>query len=111
MIRMLWTRRPAGVDKGVVQKLLNVVNNLLFEDFRVINEHADTSSRLLHGELVTWPDGFIDVVAKKADKAAHGVLGNRPLFSATPANWRARRAVRHAMTNLNVTPAKQLMTD
>jgi hypothetical protein len=45
---MLRTRGPARIYKRVVQRLLNVVNNPLFEVGCIISEHPDPGDRLLH---------------------------------------------------------------
>lgn len=107
---MLGTCRPARIHESVVEKLLNVVNNPLFEVLCVISEHSDASNRLLHGRFVSTPNGLNEIVPKQAHQTVCVHLGNWPFLFPTSSDYIARRAVCYAITNLNVALAKDLMT-
>ena len=62
MIRVLGARRPARVDKSVMEKLLNVV-----EIVSIISEHSNASNRLLHRWFVATPNGLHEIMPKQAN--------------------------------------------
>ena len=74
MVRVLGTRRPGRVDKGVMEKLLNVVNNPLFEVFWFISEHSNAGNRLFYRGFVATPNGLREIMGKQANHT----LGVRP---------------------------------
>lgn len=63
---MLGARRPARVDKSVMEKLLNVVNNPLFEILWIISEHSNSGNRLLYRWFVATSNGLHDIMLEQA---------------------------------------------
>ena len=48
-MRVLRTRGPTRIDIGIMEKLLNVVDNPLFEVSRIISEQANPRDRFVDG--------------------------------------------------------------
>jgi hypothetical protein len=53
MIRVIRTPRPGGVDKRVVQTLLNVADDLVLECVGIVVEQPDASSSLFGCRFVS----------------------------------------------------------
>jgi hypothetical protein len=62
VIRMLGTCWPARVDKCVVQKLLNVVNDPLLEIRRIVSEHSNAADRFLYRRSVAVANGLQKII-------------------------------------------------
>ena len=111
MIGMVGTGRPARIHKGVVEKLLNVVNNLLFEVLWTISEYPDASHCLLDDRLVIAPNGLEEIVPEQANQTLGVRLANRAIFFPISPDFLARPTVRDSIADPNVARAKDLLTD
>jgi hypothetical protein len=108
---MLGTRRPARIHERVMEILLNIIDNLLFELFRIVTEHAASSNRLLDRRLVVLPKSHEKVVAEQPDQTVRVRLRDGAFFFPATSDFIARCAVRDAVANLNVALAEHLSTD
>jgi hypothetical protein len=58
MIGVVGTRWPARIDERVMQILLHVVYDPLFEIRRIVHEHPDAADRLVHDRFMTAAYGL-----------------------------------------------------
>ena len=68
-MRVLVTRRPARVDEGIVQILLNVVNDPLLEVHRIVGEHPSVAGRSLYQPFVGAACRIQKILIQEPDNA------------------------------------------
>jgi len=107
-MRVLRTRGPTRIDIGIMEKLLNVVDNPLFEVSRISSEQANPRDRFVDGRFMTGPDSSDDVTQQEAAYAIGLDVGNRAVLFAIPSGHFARRAIRNAITNQDVAQAEDV---
>ena len=111
MVRVLGALRPTRVDEGVMQKLLHVVNNPLFEINWILREHAQAGNRFSHHLLMARTEGRNEILFKQESHTLCVRRGDRTLLFPAPSEFLAGRAIRHAIANDHVTPAEHLKAD
>ena len=93
-----------------METLLNITDNLLFEVFRIITEHAVSSDCLLDHRLVVLPKSNEKIVAEQPNETVRVRARLGPRLPAA-VGLHARCAVRDAVANLNVALAEHPPTD
>jgi hypothetical protein len=111
MIRVLGTRRPARIDKGVMKTLLNIVHNPLLEISWVFAEHSEAGSGLRHDRLGTGSDGLDESMLKQANDSVRISLRDWAVGFSALSHFLARRAVRYPVPNHNMTRAEHIRTN
>jgi hypothetical protein len=111
MIRVLGTRRPARIDKGVMKTLLNIVHNPLLEIRWVFAEHSEAGSGLRHDRLVTGSDGLDEIILKQANDSVRISLRDLAVGFSALSHFLARHAVRYPVPNRNMTRAEHIRTN
>lgn len=66
MIRVLGACRPTRVDERVMEKLLDVVDDTLFEIAWVIREHPNARNRLLDRPFMAPTNGRLEIPGEQA---------------------------------------------
>lgn len=63
------TGGPARIDKRVMDKLLNLVDNPLFKVLWIGTGHPEASNRLTHRCFVPAPNGLHEIAVEQANHA------------------------------------------
>ncbi len=105
---MLRTRGPTRIDEAIMEKLLNVVDDPLFESSPINSEQADPRDRFVDGRFIIAPDRLDNVTHQKPAYAIRLDGGNRALLFPIPSGRLAGRAIRDTVANQDVAPAEDL---